>query len=316
MYTDEYGVQYVDETKQRIMDIPNDFEGKFAIPESVTDIYSGAFSGCTKLTTIYIPRSVSDEMLNYGTFSECESVEAFEVEEGHPTLCTVDGVLFNKDMTWILRYPAAKQGHVYTIPESVIGIEWSAFAYSSLESIRIPESVKSIMPHAFSCCEHLLSINLPKNFQTVTGIDTPIDKVDDIASDIFSDGTNEDGERLKAIGLIKDYVSVPIDIIRGFLHVVLYNNRYSYFDLNAKKIISMFGFNNTDGFRQEDEILVCPCSNVKDKVFYIVPYEGEYYVCKQKKGTNDYTPIPKCETLSQYDKLMAEHKFQQPEKEK
>jgi len=70
-----------------------------------------------------------------------------------------DGVLFNKDKTILVQYPAGHDGTDYTIPGSVTSIGMVAFAYcSSLTSVTIPGSVPSIDLLALSACDSLTSV--------------------------------------------------------------------------------------------------------------------------------------------------------------
>lgn len=113
------------------------------------------------------------------------------------------------------------------------------------------------------------------------------------------------GERLKAEGLIKDYSAFPPQY--GFIRIKLKNGRLSFYDVNANKIISQYGFNQTIGFsKDKDGTIECACSN-NNHTFYIVPHDGEYYVCMLNKDKNEYIPHPQISTLDEYDKYMIKH---------
>ena len=135
------------------------------IPNSVTSIGSCAFAECNSLTSVVIPDSVisiGDDIL-YG----CDSLTSIEVDKNNEYYCSIDGNLYNKDATTLIKYAIGKTDTSFTIPDSVTNIGDWAFMFSSLTSIVIPDSVTSIGYSAFSHCLSLASIEIP---DSVTGI--------------------------------------------------------------------------------------------------------------------------------------------------
>ena len=136
------------------------------IPDGVTSIGSSAFGGCASLSSITIPDSVTRIDCN---FSGCTSLTAINVATGNQNYVSVNGVLYNKDKTTIMRYPAGKKDKSYKIPDSVTSIDGGAFrSCASLTSIKIPDGVTSIGGSAFRSCASLTSITIPDG---VTSID-------------------------------------------------------------------------------------------------------------------------------------------------
>lgn len=118
------------------------------IPDTVLAIGNNAFSA-SGLVEITIPASVS--YMGSRVFVGCRSLTKIEVAAGNPSFCSVDGVLFTKDMKTLIAYPAAKPGASYTIPETVTTISAQAFGSSKyLTSVTIPSSVVSIENSAFN----------------------------------------------------------------------------------------------------------------------------------------------------------------------
>ena len=54
-------------------------------------------------------------MLRATTFAGLEELTAIEVSDTHPTLTTVDGVLFDKDCSELICYPRGKSATTYVI---------------------------------------------------------------------------------------------------------------------------------------------------------------------------------------------------------
>lgn len=117
--------------------------GNVNIPSTVTTIEDGAFAINYSMTEIKIPSSV--EYIGIEAFEACMYLKFIEVETNNANYCSVDGVLYSKDMTTIHTYPCNKEGNEFTIPDSVTTISQSTFTYSrNLETLNIPTSVKNI----------------------------------------------------------------------------------------------------------------------------------------------------------------------------
>ena len=120
------------------------------IPNSVTEIGEAAFSHCRCLTTITIPNSVVS--IGGWAFNTCTSLTEINVESGNTEYVSVDGVLFNKDKTILISYPAGKTGE-YIIPSSVKEIATHAFSgCNDSTTIIIPKTVRTIDYYAFYDC--------------------------------------------------------------------------------------------------------------------------------------------------------------------
>ena len=136
----------------------------YTIPSSVTSIGVGAFA-TRNLTSITIPSSVTS--IGEQAFSS-GSLTSITVDNQNSAYSSVDGILFNKNRTVIVKYPASKQGTSYTIPSSVTSIWTSAFSScKNLTSITIPSSVTSIGYSAFHSCEKLTSITIPSSVTSI-----------------------------------------------------------------------------------------------------------------------------------------------------
>ena len=142
------------------------------IPNSVMSIGSSAFRGCTSLTSITIPNSVTS--IESDAFGGCTSLTAINVATRNQNYVSVNGVLYDKNKTVIIRYPAGKKDKSYSILDGVMGICACAFETCvNLESITLPDSVTVMGLSVFNGCKSLTTINVAagnQNFVSVNGV--------------------------------------------------------------------------------------------------------------------------------------------------
>jgi hypothetical protein len=112
------------------------------IPNSITNIGDYAFYGCLRLTTI-------------------------TVDAANPVYSSLDGVLFNKTKTTLIRFPGGKPNS-YTIPNTVTSIVGQAFSRCDLlTSVTIPSSVTTLGVAAFSGCLSLPNVTIPSSLTNI-----------------------------------------------------------------------------------------------------------------------------------------------------
>ena len=185
------------------------------IPEGVTEIDYDAFALCSKLENVELPSTLEVIRSNQrgrqmGTFNGCPlpiikipaSVSdlgnwnswprhtVIEIEKENKYFVSIDGVLFDKEMTRLLHYPSSLKNESYTIPSSVkiierfsfqltenlknvilpdglITIERSAFENSGIKTINLPNSLTSIGSYVFNNCPNLISLVIPEGIKSV-----------------------------------------------------------------------------------------------------------------------------------------------------
>ncbi|MBO6216797.1 MAG: leucine-rich repeat domain-containing protein [Prevotella sp.] len=122
---------------------------EFRIPSSIKKIDAHAFAECKNLTTVYIPASVMD--IGYAPFYNCYDLEKIVVDENNPYYKSVDGILYNKEMTEIIQFPCAKQMVKYTAPKTLVSVNREAFSNTlNLFTVVLPEGVQYLSVGAFS----------------------------------------------------------------------------------------------------------------------------------------------------------------------
>ncbi len=130
------------------------------IPNGVTSIDAYAFYGNTNIKKITIPETVTEIGMN--AFGNCSKLEEIDLSSKNENYCLVNGVLYNKDKSSIIRYPAARKDEACYIEEGVASIEAGAFSMcKNLEYVFLPNSLRSIGSEAFAGCI-LLDVEIPE----------------------------------------------------------------------------------------------------------------------------------------------------------
>ena len=130
------------------------------IPNSVTSIGDYAFEDCTSLKSITIPNSVTS--IGKSVLINCTKLESIKVDSNNKNYSSASGVLFDKNKTDLISYPAGKMTTSYKIPVSVKNIKDNAFYNcSNLKEIKIANSVKNIGAYAFNNCKSLKNVTIP-----------------------------------------------------------------------------------------------------------------------------------------------------------
>ena len=136
------------------------------LPEGIRRIGKYAFAGNYGLTSISIPASV--ELIDTAAFYYCTELTAVQVNSNNRHYCSENGVLFNKDKSTLIIYPAMKQDSYYALPSNVKVIETAAFmSCQALTEIVLPYGLTTISSEAFNYCTNLAEINIPNSINYI-----------------------------------------------------------------------------------------------------------------------------------------------------
>lgn len=150
---------------------------KIVLHEGLRKIGKGAFKNCRNLKQIELPISLSS--IGDAPFRGCESIKSIHVDPKNRYYKSEpnkregsDHVLFNKNKSVIVAYPASSREVQYDIPDSVTVIsDWAFSECKKLNRITIPDSVSEIGEGAFCNCVLLDEVEIPDS----------VEKIDDCA---------------------------------------------------------------------------------------------------------------------------------------
>ncbi|MBQ8000295.1 MAG: leucine-rich repeat domain-containing protein [Ruminococcus sp.] len=149
--------------------------------DSLEHIGEFAFSACRSLNAIHLGRNL--ETLGEGCFNTDSDLEVITVSTDNLHYTVQDGILYNKELTELVRCPQSTSGTVTAadtvqsisacafesctsideviLPENFQSISDAAFSYSGIRSITLPEDLTYIGNFAFSRCLNLTEIIVP-----------------------------------------------------------------------------------------------------------------------------------------------------------
>lgn len=117
------------------------------IHDYITHIGAHAFENAYDMSSLDIGEGVIE--IGECAFANAASLQTIAVDPDNPAFTAIDNVLFDKDVTRVVRAAAGMTGD-YTVPDTVTAIDAHAFDFTGLTSIEIGPNVAEIGEGAFA----------------------------------------------------------------------------------------------------------------------------------------------------------------------
>ena len=154
--SDDQGVLFTKDKSELILYPACNTRGVYTVPDTVVTIDENAFQSCRYLTRVTVSSGVKE--IHGAAFAQCYRLDQILVNEANPYFADGgQGILFDKKLATLLRYPAGRKDTEYTVPAGVARIAEKAFSGNgSIQSVILPDSVTAIGDAAFDSCRQLI----------------------------------------------------------------------------------------------------------------------------------------------------------------
>lgn len=115
----------------------------------------------TQILSLHLPKSLEE----YTNNNENIYLESITVDQDNEFFTSIDGVLYNKDCSTLITYPANKQGDTFKLLDSVKTVGYCAFKHTELSTIDL-NKVEVIEDQGFNY-SHLTSLTLPSTIRKI-----------------------------------------------------------------------------------------------------------------------------------------------------
>ena len=127
---------------------------RVVLKEGVQTIAANAFQECLYLESLTIPSTVTTIS---DIFNKCDKVQ-FNVSESNPNFKSIDGVLYDKDLTRLLLFRSGAVAKECNIPSSVSQISNYGFYQTAIEVVNHASGV-NVGTDSFGYCTNLRRLN-------------------------------------------------------------------------------------------------------------------------------------------------------------
>lgn len=189
--------------------------------EGTTIISDGILYYNSTVEKIYVPSTTTKiGEYHWGVLGKYYGLKQIDVHPNNNTYCSINGVLYDKNMTTIYRCPRNINISEFIIPDSVSNIYKYAFKCAkNIKALTISDKVSDIGDYSFSDCD-IKTLIIEEGTKKITNsmivsrttletikLPNSIDKIDN-PTDSFSDGVFENCINLKEINITPNIKSI------------------------------------------------------------------------------------------------------------
>lgn len=145
------------------------------VGEGVTTIGNSAFEGCSKVTSVSLPKTLT--RIGGYAFDHCSSLKELSIPDGVTSIggyafscCTFESIKLPSGLKSLGVGAFAYCAHLkeISIPNGVKSLEVETFQYcTSLENVELPNGMTSIGGSAFTGCKAITSIVIPDSVTSI-----------------------------------------------------------------------------------------------------------------------------------------------------
>ncbi|MBQ7873212.1 MAG: leucine-rich repeat domain-containing protein [Clostridia bacterium] len=137
------------------------------LPDCI-EYFDDMFLGCESLKTVYIGKNVG--LISDIAFSECPLLESINVSEENPYFTSINGDLYSKDGTVLIKYVGGKKDTFFAVPDGVTTVMDRAFdSAAHLVEVVVPDSVVEYGMDMFETCSSLETVTLGRGITEIDG---------------------------------------------------------------------------------------------------------------------------------------------------
>ena len=119
-----WGKGEINKFDDKITDFCNEIK-MIQIEEGIQHTGNKVFEQFVNLRSVYLPisiKSISDD-----SFDNCVSLEEIIIDQNNEIFCSIDGIVYSKNCSSLIKFPMGKQIESFTVPSQVNRIENNAF---------------------------------------------------------------------------------------------------------------------------------------------------------------------------------------------